>query len=113
MPTRFRSVFMEIFEHSSRSASVWSDTDLGLEDLAHSLHSNPSKRCSVRLTSTFGAGQSGSSAPIPLIHVFRELIWNVVHTHVGTGRSHPQTVPTTKGLSPASHNNPLCTKRYT
>ena len=59
---RFRSVFMGIFDHSSRSVFVRSHTDVGQEGLSVSA----------------------------LIHPKGAL----VHSHVGTGRGHPQTVLT-------------------
>lgn len=41
--------FMRIFHHSSRSASVRSDTDVGYEDLAHSLRFSSSQKCWVEV----------------------------------------------------------------
>ena len=64
---------MGIFDHSSRSAFVRSHTDVGREGLALSLHSNSSQRCSIRLRSGLCAGQSSSSTPNSLIHVFMDL----------------------------------------
>ena len=64
---------MGIFDHSFSSAVVRSDTDVGREDLAHSLHSNLSQRCSIRLKLGLCAGQSISSTPNWLIHVFMDL----------------------------------------
>ncbi|XP_051526065.1 uncharacterized protein LOC127424703 [Myxocyprinus asiaticus] len=64
---------MGIFDHSSRSAFVRSDTDVGREGLARSLHSNSSQRCSIGLRSGLCAGQSSSSTPNSLIHVFMDL----------------------------------------
>ena len=66
-------VFMGIFDHSSRSAFVRSDTDVGREGLARSLRSNSSQRCSIGLRSGLCAGQSSSSTPNSLIHVFMDL----------------------------------------
>ena len=71
--TRFRSVSMGMFDHFSRSAFVRSDT-IGL-----------------------WAGQSNSSTPNSLIHVFMDLDCALACSHVGTGRRHPQTVPTELG----------------
>ena len=64
---------MGIFDHSSRSAFVRSDTDVGREGLARSLRSNSSQRCSIGLRSGLCAGQSSSSTPNSLIHVFMDL----------------------------------------
>ncbi len=64
---------MGIFYHSSRSAFVRSDTDVGREGLARSLCSNSSQRCSIGLRSGLCAGQSSSSTPNSLIHVFMDL----------------------------------------
>ena len=66
-------VFMGIFDHSSRSAFVRSHTDVGREGLALSLRSNSSQRCSIGLRSGLCAGQSSSSTPNSLIHVFMDL----------------------------------------
>jgi len=63
---------MGIFDHSFRSAFVRSDTDVGWEGLAHSLRSNSSQRCSIELRSG-PWGQSSSSTPNWLIHVFIDL----------------------------------------
>ncbi|XP_058258308.1 uncharacterized protein LOC131361290 isoform X2 [Hemibagrus wyckioides] len=73
LSTRFRSVFMGIFDHSSRSAFVRSHTDVGREGLALSLRSNSSQRCSIGLRSGLCAGQSSSSTPDSVIHVFMDL----------------------------------------
>ena len=73
LSTKFRSVFMGIFDHSSSSAFVRSDTDVGPEGLAHSLHSNSSQRSSIGLGSGLCAGLSSSSTPNLLIHVFMDL----------------------------------------
>ena len=73
LSTRFRSLFMRIFYPSSRSAVVSSHTDAGREGLALSLCSNSSQRCSIRLRSGLCAGQSSSSTPNSLIHVFMDL----------------------------------------
>ncbi len=70
---------MGIFDHSSRSTFVRSDTDVGREGLARSLRSNSSQRCSIGL-------RSGLCRPVKFFH-----------SHVGTGRGHPQTVPTKLG----------------
>jgi len=67
----FRSV--GIFDHSSRSAFVRSGSDVGREVLAHSLRSNSSQRCSIGLRSGLCAGQSSSSTPNSIIHVFMDL----------------------------------------
>ncbi|KAI4872673.1 hypothetical protein NFI96_021153 [Prochilodus magdalenae] len=55
------------------STLVRSDTDVGREGLALSLHSNPSQRCSIGWRSGLCAGQSSSSTPDSLIRVFMEL----------------------------------------
>lgn len=52
---------MEIFEHSYRRAFVRSHTDVGREDLTHSLCSN--SKGSVDLRSGLRAAQSSSSTP--------------------------------------------------
>uniref|UniRef100_A0A3B4DS63 NACHT domain-containing protein n=1 Tax=Pygocentrus nattereri TaxID=42514 RepID=A0A3B4DS63_PYGNA len=72
LSTRFRNVFMGIFDHSSRSTFMRSDLDVGQEGLACSLHSNSSQRCSIGLRSGLCAGQSSSSTPNSLIHVFMD-----------------------------------------
>ena len=41
---------MGVFDHSSRSSFVRSDTDVGWEGLAHSLRSNSSQKCFIGLT---------------------------------------------------------------
>ena len=64
---------MGMFDHSSRSAFVRSGTDVGQEGLTHSLSSNSSQRCSIGLRSGLCAGQSSSSTPNLLIHVFMDL----------------------------------------
>ena len=64
---------MGIFDHSSRSTFMRSHTDAGQEGLALSLHSNSSQRCSVGLRSGLCAGQSSSSTPSSLLHVFMNL----------------------------------------
>ena len=64
---------MGIVDHSSRSAFVRSHTDVGREGLALSLRSNSSQRCSIGLRSGLCAGQSSSSTPNSLIHVFMDL----------------------------------------
>ena len=63
---------MGIFDHSSRSAFVRSHTDVGREGLALSLRSNSSQRFSIGLRSGLCAGQSSSSTPHSLIHVFMD-----------------------------------------
>uniref|UniRef100_A0A3P8S0T8 Uncharacterized protein n=1 Tax=Amphiprion percula TaxID=161767 RepID=A0A3P8S0T8_AMPPE len=73
LSTRFRSVFMGIIDHSSRSSFVRSHTDVGPEGLALSLCSNSSQRCSMGLRSGLCAGQSSSSTPDSVIHVFMDL----------------------------------------
>ena len=85
---------MGIFDHSSRSAFVRSHTDVGQEGLALSLCSNSSQRCSVGLKSGLCAGQSSSSTPNSLSMSLWTLLYALVHSYVGTGRGHPQTVPT-------------------
>ena len=64
---------MGIFDHSSSDAFVRSHTDVGREGLAFSLHSNSPKSCSIGLRSGLCAGQSSSSTPNSLIHVFMDL----------------------------------------
>ena len=63
----------ECVDHSSRSAFVRSHADVGREGLALSLRSNSSQRCSIGLSSGLCAGQSSSSTPNSLIHVFMDL----------------------------------------
>ena len=60
-------VIMGIFDHSSRSSFVRSQTDVGQEGLALSLHSNSSQRCSIRMRSGLCAHQSSSSTPNSLL----------------------------------------------
>ena len=60
---------MGIFDHSSRSAFVRSDTYVGREGLTVSYSS---KRCSIGLRSGLSCGQS-SSTPNSLVHVFMDL----------------------------------------
>ncbi|KAI4877753.1 hypothetical protein NFI96_007850 [Prochilodus magdalenae] len=67
------NVSIGIPDRSSRSTRVRSDTDVGREGLALSLRSNPSQRCSIGWRSGLCAGQSSSSTPDSLIHVFMEL----------------------------------------
>lgn len=69
----FHKVFMGIFDHSSKSTFVRSDTDVGLECLAHSLRSNSSQRCAIRLRSGLVVGQSSCSTPNSLNHAFMDL----------------------------------------
>nr|XP_061844147.1 uncharacterized protein LOC133624531 isoform X2 [Nerophis lumbriciformis] len=73
LSTRLRSVFIGIFHHSSKSALVRSHTDVGREVLALSLRSNSSQRCSIGFRSGLCAGQSSSSTPDSVIHVFMDL----------------------------------------
>uniref|UniRef100_A0A3B4E0Q5 Uncharacterized protein n=1 Tax=Pygocentrus nattereri TaxID=42514 RepID=A0A3B4E0Q5_PYGNA len=75
----------------------WRRRAFAVEGLARSLRSNSSQRCSVGLKSGLCAGQSSSSTPISLIHVFMDLLCALVHSHIGTGRGRPQTVPTKSG----------------
>ena len=132
---------MGIFDHSSRSAFVRSHTDVGPEGLALSLRSNSSQRCSIGLRSGLCAGQSSSSTPNSLIHVFMDLAlctgaqscWkrkgpspNCSHK-VGSmelariswyGEAFRVPFTGTKGSSPAPekqtpHHNPSSTKLYT
>ncbi len=131
---------MGIFYHSSRSAFVRSDTDVGREGLARSLCSNSSQRCSIGLRSGLCAGQSSSSTPNSLIHVFMDLAlctgaqscWNrkgpspICSHKVGSMEfskiswyAEAFRVPFTgtKGPSPAPekttpHHNPLSTKLH-
>ena len=58
LSTRFRSVFMGIFDHSSRSAFVRS------EGLARSLCSNSSQTCSIGLRSGLCSEYPSVSSPI-------------------------------------------------
>jgi len=55
------------------SAFVRSGTDVGREGLTRSLRSNSSQRCYIGLRSGLCAGQSSSSTPNSLIHVFMDL----------------------------------------
>nr|XP_061825561.1 glucoside xylosyltransferase 1-like isoform X2 [Nerophis lumbriciformis] len=73
LSTRLRSVFIGIFDLSSKSALVRSHTDVDREGLALSLHSNSSQRCSIGFRSGLCAGQSSSSTPDSVIHVFTDL----------------------------------------
>jgi len=70
--TRFRSVFMGTFDHSSTSAFVRSGTDVGWKGLACSLCSNSSQRYSIGLRSGLCESQSSSSTPNSL-NIFRDL----------------------------------------
>uniref|UniRef100_A0A667X151 Doublecortin domain-containing protein n=1 Tax=Myripristis murdjan TaxID=586833 RepID=A0A667X151_9TELE len=97
LSTRFRSVFMGIFDHSSRSAFVRSNTDVGQEGLARSLRSNSSQRCSLGLRSGLCAGQSSSSTPNSLIHVFMDLALCTGAQSCWNRKGHLQTVPTKLG----------------
>uniref|UniRef100_A0AAR2M5J2 Cadherin domain-containing protein n=1 Tax=Pygocentrus nattereri TaxID=42514 RepID=A0AAR2M5J2_PYGNA len=58
LSTRFRSMFLGIFDYSSRSAFLRSETDVGQEGLAHNVCSNSSQRCAFGLRSELCAGQS-------------------------------------------------------
>ena len=49
LSTRFRSVSMGMFDHSSRSPFVRLGTDVRRESLTRSLHSNSSQRCFYRI----------------------------------------------------------------
>ena len=72
LSTRFRSVygsFWPFFQKHICEVRHWCWT----ESLAHSLRSNSSQRCSIGLRSGLCAGQSGSSTPNWLIHVFMDL----------------------------------------
>ncbi len=71
---RFSSVFMGVFDHSSRSVFVRSGTDVGREGLVYSLSSNSSQLCSIGLRSGLSVGQSSSSTPSSLIHVFMDIV---------------------------------------
>uniref|UniRef100_A0A3Q2R0I1 SRCR domain-containing protein n=1 Tax=Fundulus heteroclitus TaxID=8078 RepID=A0A3Q2R0I1_FUNHE len=67
------SVFMGIFDHSSRNTFARSNTDVGQEGLALSLRSISSQRCSIGLRSGLCAVLSSSSTPDSAIHVFMDL----------------------------------------
>jgi len=71
------------------------------QGLARSLHSNLSQSCSIGLRSGLCAGQSSSSTPNSLIHVLMDLALctGAHYSHAGTGRGHPQTVPTKSKMS--------------
>ena len=84
LSTGFRIVFMGIFDHSSRSTFVRSHTDVGREGLA--LDSQDSVQASQ-----VHPHQTLSSMSL------WTLLCALVHSHVGTGRGHPQTVPTKLG----------------
>ena len=90
-------MFQGMFDHSSRSTFERSRTDVGHEGLVLSLRSNSSQRCSIWLRSGLCPGQSSSSTPNSVLHVFVDLLHALVHSHVRTGRGHPQTVPTELG----------------
>ena len=71
LSTRFRSVhgnFWPFFQKHICEVTHWCWTGRPL-----SLSSNSSQRCSIRLRSGLCAGQSSSSTPNPLIHVFMHL----------------------------------------
>ena len=88
---------MGIFDHSSRGTFVRSHTDVGREGLALSPRSNSPPRCSIWLRSGLCAGQSSSSTPNSLLMSLWTSLCALEHSHVGTGRGHPQTVPTQLG----------------
>lgn len=89
LSTRFGNLFKGFFfYHSSISAFVSLGTDVGREGLVCSLCSNSSQMCSIRLRSGLCAGQSSSSTPNLLIHVF-------IDSFTGT-----------KGLSPTPEKQP-------
>ncbi len=88
---------MGIFDHSSRSAFVRSGSDVGEKAwLAVSALIHPKGVLS-------GWGQDSVQASQLLPHQTRSsmslwtLICALVRSHVGTGRGHPQTVPTKLG----------------
>lgn len=89
---------MRIFKPYSRSAFVRSGADVGREGLACSLHSNSSQRCSIGLRLPARSSQSSSSTPNLHIHVFMDLALCTVRCHFGTGKGHPQTIPTKLGI---------------
>ena len=84
---------MEIFKHSSRRTFVRSHTDVGREGLALSLHFNSSQTCSIGLRSGICAGQSSSSTPNSLLHVFMDLLCALVHIHVEQEGAIPKLFP--------------------
>lgn len=61
LSTRFRSVFIGIFDQSSKSTFMRSGTDVDWEVLTRSLRSNLSQRFSIGLRSGLCLGQSWSS----------------------------------------------------
>ncbi|KAK3526022.1 hypothetical protein QTP70_012787 [Hemibagrus guttatus] len=65
--------FLNLDIATPRSAFVRSGTDVGREGQARSLRSNSSQRCSMGLRTGLCAGQSSSSTPNSLIHVFMDL----------------------------------------
>ena len=91
---------MGMFDHSSRSAFVRSGTDIGREGLARSLRSNSSQRCSIGLRSGLCAGQSSSSTPNSLIHVFMDLVLSTGPNHLAEGGLWCEVVFQGLGLTP-------------
>ena len=99
---------MGTFDHSSRGAFLRSHTDVGQEGPPLSPRSNSSQRCSIgvevrTLYRQVHPHQTPSSMSL------WTLLCALVHSHVGTGRGHPQTVPTNLGAwnCPTHHNSPL------
>ena len=97
LSTRFRSVFMGIFDHSSRSTFVRSDIDVGQKAwLSVSAQIHPKGVLS-------GWGQDSVQASQVLPHQTGSsmslwtLLCALVRSHVGTGRGRPQTVSTKLG----------------
>jgi len=99
---RFKSVFMGIFYHSSRSAFVRSGSDVGREGLAQSLHSKVF--CWVEEVRTMCSPVKSLPHQTRSSMSLWTLLCALVCGHVGTGRGHPQTVPTKLG----ARNCPKC-----
>ena len=84
---------MRIFDHSSRSAFVRSGSDVG-EKASALIHPK---------VVLLGRGQDSVQASQVPPHQTRSsmslwtLLCALVRSHVGTGRGHPQTVPTKLG----------------
>ncbi|MEQ2265972.1 hypothetical protein XENORESO_015479 [Xenotaenia resolanae] len=108
---RFRGMFTGIFDHSSRSTFVSSETDVGREGLDLTRRSNSSQMCSIKLRSgrlnvwnifkMCYAHQSlinmlgQTKVPQTLSSMsLCTLLCALVHNHDGRGRDHLQTVPT-------------------
>ena len=96
LSTRFRSVSMEMFDHSSRRAFVrhW----CGWEGFTYSLIPKVFNRI---VLSGWGQDAVQASQVPPPQNRLSVSLWSLlcarVHSHVGTWRGHPQTVPTKLG----------------